>query len=67
MKVYTDPRIFDLSGAVEKLPITLRKPNTPQLAKATGTSGHPIAPDNPLAAESNALVADGTGRSEKRQ
>jgi hypothetical protein len=38
MKVYTDPRIFDLAGAVEKLPINLGKPSDRQSAQATGTN-----------------------------
>ena len=39
MKVYTDPRIFDLAGAVEKLPINLAKPGETKAAEATGTDG----------------------------
>lgn len=41
MKAYTDPRIFDLAGAVEKLPITLTHP-AEEAIEATGTAG-PIA------------------------
>ena len=39
MKVYTDARIFDLSGAVEKLPINLSRPSEAKAAQATGTDG----------------------------
>ena len=42
MKVYTDPRVFDLSGAVEKLPMTFKTPDEAQVAKATGTDGKPV-------------------------
>lgn len=38
MKVYTDPRIFDLAGAVERLPIPAR--TLPAVALATGTDGN---------------------------
>ncbi len=41
MKTYTDPRIFDLSGAVEKLPMPPHR-NSPTEALATGTDGHPL-------------------------
>ena len=37
MNVYTDPRIFDLAGAVEKLPSFPTDPPQTQTAKATGT------------------------------
>jgi len=37
MKVYTDPRLFDLAGAVERLPIPAA--STPAVASATGTGG----------------------------
>jgi integrase len=37
MKVYTDPRIFDLAGAVERLPIPAS--SIPATAVATGTDG----------------------------
>jgi integrase len=37
MKVYTDPRLFDLAGAVERLPIP--SASTPTAAVATGTDG----------------------------
>jgi integrase len=37
MLTYTDPRIFDLAGAVEKLPINLTTPTNTQAAQATGT------------------------------
>ena len=39
MNVYTDPRIFDLAGAVEKLPTLPADTSQPQAAKATGTNG----------------------------
>lgn len=40
MKTYTDPRIFDLAGAVEKLPINLGpKGAEAEAARATGTVG----------------------------
>ena len=39
MRTYTDPKIFDLAGAVEKLPINLSTPDELQSAKATGTDG----------------------------
>jgi hypothetical protein len=42
MKVYTDPHIFDLAGAVEKLPITLGTANEAQAAQATGTDDKPV-------------------------
>ena len=38
MRTYTDPRTFDLAGAVEKLP-SMTKPTEPQAARATGTDG----------------------------
>src|SRR5206468_10096716 len=41
MKVYTDPRIFDLSGAVEKLPMSFGAAPDSQAVKATGTDGKP--------------------------
>ena len=39
MNVYTDPRIFDLAGAVEKLPTLPAHIPQKQTAKATGTDG----------------------------
>ena len=42
MEVYTDPRIFDLAGAVEKLPITLNRADEAQAAQATGTDAAPF-------------------------
>jgi len=45
MKVYTDPRIFDLAGAVEKLPITLGTSDEAQAAQATGTDDKPAQQD----------------------
>ena len=39
MNVYTDPHIFDLAGAVEKLPTLPAGPSQPQTARATGTDG----------------------------
>lgn len=41
MKVYTYPRVFDLAGAVEKLPISLTKSDKAQVVQATGTDGEP--------------------------
>jgi hypothetical protein len=41
MKVYTNPRIFDLSGAVEKLPMSFHTSPEPQSARAIGTDGKP--------------------------
>jgi hypothetical protein len=41
MNVYTDPRIFDLAGAVEKLPTLPADSSQRQAAKATGTDGAP--------------------------
>jgi len=35
MNVYTDPRMFDMNGAVEKLPAMVKM--EPKAAKATGT------------------------------
>ena len=40
MKVYTDPRVFDLAGAVEKLPLIFGTPGEVKSAKATGTDGN---------------------------
>lgn len=37
MRVYTDPRVFDLAGAVEKLP-AISATTEPQALKATGTT-----------------------------
>jgi integrase len=42
MKVYTDPRVFDLSGAVEKLPLNFTASPDAQPALATGTDGRPV-------------------------
>ncbi len=39
MKVYTDPRIFDLAGAVEMLPTLPGDEPQAQIAAATGTDG----------------------------
>jgi hypothetical protein len=39
MNVYTDPRIFDLAGAVEQLPTLPADLSQHQTAKATGTDG----------------------------
>lgn len=39
MRVYTDPRLFDLAGAVESLPALSRGPAEAQAAQATGTDG----------------------------
>jgi integrase len=39
MNVYTDPRIFDLAGAVEKLPTLPADAPQTQTVKATGTDG----------------------------
>ncbi len=39
MNVYTDPRAFDLSGAVERLALDLSGSPDSQAAKATGTHG----------------------------
>src|SRR6266513_1375164 len=39
MNVYTDPRVFDLAGAVEKLPTLPVDRSQPETAKATGTDG----------------------------
>jgi integrase len=50
MKVYTDPRIFDLAGAVEKLPLGFCTLPGSEVAKATGTHG--------------ALIGDAVGRTE---
>jgi hypothetical protein len=41
MKVYTDPRVFDLAGAVEKLPIP--SSGKPIAAVATGTDGKTVS------------------------
>jgi hypothetical protein len=41
MTVYTDPRIFDLTGAVEKLAMDFGTTPNGQLARATGTNGKP--------------------------
>jgi integrase len=43
MKVYTDPRIFDLAGAVEKLPMTFGTVEDAEAAPATGTDGNATA------------------------
>jgi hypothetical protein len=37
MNVYTDPRMFDMAGAVEKLPAMVAE--KPEAARATGTDG----------------------------
>ena len=39
MKVYTDPRIFDLAGAVEKLAMDFDTTRSVQVVVATGTDG----------------------------
>ena len=39
MNVYTDPRIFDLAGAVEKLPSLPTDTSQREAARATGTDG----------------------------
>ena len=44
MNVYTDPRIFDLAGAVEKIPNLAAKAAASQWSAATGTDGV-VAPD----------------------
>lgn len=49
MNVYTDPRIFDLAGAVEKLPSLPSDSSDAQIALATGADG---------------AAADAAGRSE---
>jgi hypothetical protein len=67
MKMYTDPRIFDLSGAVEKLQLQLGKPSDSQGAAATGTDGKPAGDDagrtksvtTPSAGIGNCLAAIG--------
>ncbi len=64
MKVYTDPRVFDLAGAVEKLPINLAKPDNAQAAKATGTDGKPIGASENLHGAGRA--DESIGRSERR-
>ena len=40
MNVYTDPRVCDMAGAVEKLPAMVAM--TPQVVKATGTDDAPM-------------------------
>ena len=47
MNVYTDPRIFDLSGAVEKLPALEPAKLMPLPMLATGTDDIAIATDTP--------------------
>jgi integrase len=37
MNIYSDPRLFDLSGAVEKLPTMMSQPAALQVAQLTGT------------------------------
>jgi hypothetical protein len=65
MKVYTDPRIFDLAGAVEKLPINLARPTEAESAQATGTDGKPIDPDgNPPRNGGSGKGDESAGRSE---
>jgi hypothetical protein len=41
MRVCTDPRLFDLAGAVEQLPIQLETPTKTESMRATGTDGKP--------------------------
>ena len=61
MKVYTDPRIFDLAGAVEKLPMNFNAPTDAQAAQATGTDGKAIEQaDN----APSGTIPDRSGRSE---
>jgi hypothetical protein len=40
MSVYTDPRVFDLAGAFEKLPTLSTPAPGSQSSVATGTDGH---------------------------
>lgn len=53
MQVYTDPRVFDLSGAVERMPLAFGDAPEPNVAKATGTHGTPV----------DAIAAGDAGRS----
>jgi hypothetical protein len=65
MKVYTDPRIFDLAGAVEKLPINLARPTEAEAAQATGTDGKLTDPDgNPARNGGGGKGDEYAGRSE---
>ena len=54
MKVYTDPRVFDLAGAVEKLPIALNAAVGMATEHATGTDAQGMPYQEP----SGGRVAD---------
>ena len=70
MKVYTDPRIFDLAGAVEKLPIQLVKPEElqpQQSSEPDGQSADPESSDddgNQAPGDGNSRCADGAMRTQ---
>ena len=63
MKVYTDPRIFDLTGAVEKLPMNFCTQTNHQAAQATGTDGKASEPNNTSRLPNDTIIG-GDGRSE---
>ena len=58
MKVYTDPRIFDLAGAVEKLPTI---PPRRQAAQATGTDGMAGITDERTAGRTESVTYEPAG------
>lgn len=64
MKVYTDPRIFDLAGAVEKLPIQLVKPEELRPAQSPGDDAQ-SADSETNAGENDVAQGDGNSRCAK--
>ena len=64
MRVYTDPRIFDLARAIEKLPISLTTSNEAEAQCATGTDGNVASAANTGSNGSNGKDSRGCGRSE---
>jgi len=56
MNCYTDPRIFDLAGAVERLPALPGGDAEVQAAKATGTDDKPVQQDGKQVANRVAIA-----------
>ena len=70
MKVYTDPRIFDLAGAVEKLPLNFSDTPNADSARATGTQGKTSVPGRTESAPSpsaeTGISSAGIGKRDNR-
>jgi integrase len=59
MKVYTDPRVFDLAGAVEKLPLQFGNRPDAEANAATGTNGKSGDDSAPQVAGQVAIATSG--------